>query len=133
MTRAEHRSRLRAAFLGVAVALALAIAVVLLGLGIALLIAGLLTWVHPGQVASAWARTLTGLGLIGLGVCLAALGWPGVGWLRRIGKPRGETETALGRMLKFVAAVGILLALICLPFGTAIHAAAHVPWFGWER
>jgi len=29
--------------------------------------------------------------------------------------------------------IGLLLALICLPFGAAIHATAHGPWLGWGR
>ena len=36
----------------------------------------------------------------------------------------------MNRTLKFVAIVGILLALICLPFAAAIRAAAHGSWFG---
>jgi hypothetical protein len=117
MTGAEHGSRLRGGFPGAVAVMSLAIGLPLFGLGIVLLAAGILSWLHPIAVASAWARTLAGLGLIGGGTCLAALGWLGTG--RRI-----------GRRLKFIAAIGLLMALICLPFGAAIHAAAHAPWLG---
>jgi uncharacterized integral membrane protein len=49
----------------------------------------------------------------------------------RIPRPVSEEETALQRARKFVAVIGILLALICLPFAAAIHATAHTPWLGW--
>lgn len=135
MTGGQSPPRWRDAFLAVAAALSLAIAVPIFALGLALLIAGILSWLHAGDVASAWARTLAGLGLIGGGACLAALGWPGVGWLsigtyREVGAHR-EAETATSRRLKFIAVIGILLALACLPFGVAIRAATHAPWLGW--
>jgi hypothetical protein len=82
MVGAQSRSRLRGALLGVAAALSLAIALALCTLGVALLIAGIGSWLHPGDVAAAWARTLVAIGLIGAAACLAALGWPGIGWLR---------------------------------------------------
>lgn len=96
---------------GVAAGLfALSVVLVLICLaGLGLLVMGFQSWVHPGNVASAWARTLAGVGLMG--------GSGGAIALRR------------GR--KFVAVVGIVLALICLPFAAAIHASAHAPWFGW--
>ena len=131
MVGGQSASTLRGAFLGGVAALSLAIALPLFALGVALLMAGILSWLHAGDVASAWARTLAGVGLIGGGACLAALGWPGVGWLR-IGGGR-EGETALSRGLKFVAVIGLLLALVCLPFGAAIRVAAHGPWLGWGR
>jgi hypothetical protein len=124
---------LRGALLGVAAALSLAIALPLFALGVVLLIAGILSWMHPGDVASAWARTLAGVGLIGAAACLAALGGPGVGWLRIGEMTRRETEMALSRRLRFVAVIGLLLVLVCLPFGAAIRAAAHGPWLGWGR
>jgi hypothetical protein len=120
MTGAEHGSQLRAGFVGAVAVTSLAIGLPLFGLGIVLLAAGVLSWLHPVAVASAWARTLAGLGLIGGGTCLTALGWLGTGWRIR-------------RRLKFIAAIGLLLALICLPFGVAIHAAAHGTWLGWGR
>lgn len=128
-----RRASLRDALLGVAAALSLAIGLPLFTLGVALLIAGILSWLHPGDDASAWARTLTGVGLIGGAACLAALGWPGVGWLRIGETTRRETGMALSRRLKFVAVIGLLLALVCLPFGAAIGVAAHGPWLGWGR
>lgn len=133
MVGEQSRSRLRGALLGVAAALSLAIALALFTLGVALLLAGILSWLHPGEVAAAWARTLVAMGLIGAAACLAALGWPGIGWLRIGEMARRETEVGLSRRLKFVAVIGILLALICLPFGAAIRAAAHGPWLGWGR
>ena len=135
--------RLRGALLGVAAALSLAIALPVFTLGVALLIAGILSWLHPGDVAAAWARTLLGLGLIGAGACLASLGWPGVGWLRigarremgvrREAEAHREAETAMSRGLRFVAVIGLLLALVCLPFGAAIQVTTHGPWLGWGR
>jgi hypothetical protein len=122
---------------------AVAVALFLICLvGIALLIAGVASWVHPIDVASAWARTLGGIGLIGGSAALAALGWLAVERLagplpdfahlryRARRSPEGE-ESALHRARKFVAVVGILLALICLPFAAAIHASAHEPWLAW--
>lgn len=122
-------------------AVAVALSLICL-VGIALLIAGVASWVHPVEVASAWARTLGGIGLIGGSAALAALGWLAVERLGgRLGdfahlrhrarrSPEGE-ESALQRARKFVAVVGILLALICLPFAAAIHATAHQPWLAW--
>jgi uncharacterized sodium:solute symporter family permease YidK len=133
MTRVEDRSLRRGTLLGVATVLALTIAAALLALGIALFVAGLLTWVHRGHVASAWARTLAGVGLIGGGACLAALGSLTIGWLR-IGRMGSRwDDAAVSRLLKFAAVIGFLVVLICLPFGAAIQAAAHGPWFGWGR
>ena len=133
MVREQSSLRRRGAFLGVAAAVSLAIAVPLFALGIALLIAGTLSWLHPNDLAAAWARTLAGVGLIGGSAFLAALGWPVAGWLRIGGMAHGERETAMSRRLKFLAVIGLLLALICLPFGGAIHATAHGPWLGWGR
>lgn len=112
--------------------------------GFALLVAGVSSWLHPVAVAAAWARTLGGVGLIGGSAGLAALGWlvverlPGplgrFAHLRyRIPHPVSDEETALQRARKFVAVIGILLALICLPFAAAIHATSHAPWLGWGR
>jgi hypothetical protein len=117
----------------VAAALSWAIALPLFAPGVALLIAAILSCLHPGDVAAAWPRTLTGVGLIGAAARLAALGWPGIGWLRIGEMARRETEVGLSRRLEFVAVIGILLALICLPFGAAIRAAADGPWLGWGR
>jgi hypothetical protein len=107
---------------------ALAVALLMVGvLGIVLLFAGLSSWLHPGDVAAAWARTLGGVGLIGGSAALAALLWLAVE--RVVGSGSGG-ESRLRRARKFVAAIGILLALICLPFAAAIHASAHAPWLG---
>ena len=107
---------------------ALAVALLIVGVvGIALLVDGLLTWLHPGAVAAAWARTLGGVGLIGGSAALAALLWLAVEGF--VGRARQE-ETAVRRARKFVAVIGILLALICLPFAAAIHVSAHAPWLG---
>ena len=123
--------------MGIAAALCLAIALPVFTLGVALLIAGILSWLHPGDVAAAWARTLVGVGLTGAGACLAALGWPGVGWLRmgarRETGAHREAAMAMSRGLRFVAVIGLLLALVCLPFGAAIQATTHGPWLGWGR
>lgn len=78
-------------------------------------------------VAAAWARTLAGIGLIGGCAALAALLWLAVE--RSVGRAPQE-ETAVRRARKFVAVIGILLALVCLPFAAAIHASAHTPWLG---
>jgi hypothetical protein len=97
-------------------------------MGIALLVAGLASWMHPGSVAAAWARTLAGIGLIGGSAALAALLWLAA---ERLTSRASHEETAVRRARKFVAAIGILLALVCLPFAAAIHASAHAPWLGW--
>lgn len=164
MSGAESLWRLRRILAGlilgvIALALfALAVALFLICLaGIALLVEGVASWLHPVDVASAWARTLAGIGLIGGSAGLAALGWLAVERLvGPLGKLAGlrygshpqvsegealeresaetvavERETGVQRARKFVAIVGILLALICLPFAVAIHAAAHGPWFAW--
>jgi hypothetical protein len=146
MSHAGSLSRLRRFLAGfvlcvvVLAAFAIAVALFLICLvGIALLVAGLVSWLRPVDVASAWARTLGGLGLVGGSAGLAALGWLAV---ERLAGPLGdfarlryrapeEEETTLQRTRKFVAVVGILLALICLPFAAAIHASAHGPWLGW--
>ena len=125
--------------IGVAIfVLAAALFLICLG-GIALLVAGVSSWLRPGDVAAAWARTLGGVGLISGSIGLAALGWlaverlaspPGLFAHLRHGAPRslpGE-ETGVRRARTFVAAIGILLALICLPFAAAIHATVHGPW-----
>lgn len=123
MSRAADPSRLRRALLG-AVALILATAAIaLLVLGAGLLIAGIFSWLRPINVAFAWARTLTGVGLMGGSAGLAALAW-----LAMRGKAR--PQTVMNRKLKFAAVIGSLLALICLPFGAAIGAMTHVSWFG---
>jgi hypothetical protein len=108
---------------------ALAVAVLAVAvMGIALLVAGLSSWMHPGAVAAAWARTLAGIGLSGGSAALAALLWLAA---ERLTGRASQGETAVRRARKFVAVIGILLALICLPFAVAIHASAHAPWFGW--
>jgi hypothetical protein len=104
---------------------ALAVALLIAGiLGIVLFIAGLASWLHPGEVAVAWARTLAGIGLIGGSAALGALLWLAVesvaGW--------GTGEGSVHRARKFIAVIGLLLALICLPFAAAIHVSAHKPW-----
>ena len=107
---------------------ALAVALLIIGvMGVVLLVAGLSSWLHPGEVAAAWARTLGGIGLIGGSSALAALLWLAVE--RFAGRAQPE-ETAVRRARKFVAVIGILLALVCLPFAVAIHASAHAPWLG---
>lgn len=148
MAGAPHQSRLRrilAAITLCVVALAtfaVAVALFLICLaGFAMLIGGISSWLHPVDVASAWARTLGGIGLIGGSAGLAALGWLAVerlaGPLGRLARLRSraprsasEGETSLQRARKFVALVGILIALICLPFAAAIHATTHAPWLG---
>lgn len=122
---------------------ALAVALLITGLvGVALLAAGLASWLHPADVAAAWARTLGGIGLIGGSAGLTALGSLAIerlaGPLARLGRQRpgapraaAEGEAGPGRARKFVAVVGILMALICLPFAAAIHASARAPWLGW--
>src|SRR5579885_988151 len=99
MSRAEKQFRPRrvvAALILCAVVLAVFAAVVGLFLvclaGFALLIAGISSWLHPVDVASAWARTLGGVGLIGGGAGFSALGWWAVerlaGPLRRLARLR---------------------------------------------
>jgi len=120
----------------------LAAALFLIGLvGVALLLDGLSSWMHAIDVAAAWARTLGGIGLVGASSGLAALGWllveRLVGPLGRFARLRNSAatagagaETPWQRARKFVAAIGLLLALICLPFAAAIHAASHASWLG---
>ncbi|HEX3844271.1 MAG TPA: hypothetical protein VHV80_07920 [Steroidobacteraceae bacterium] len=123
MSHAAYLPRLRQALLSAVALLRVASALVLLALGIALLIAGLLSWLRPVNVASAWARTLAGVGLVGGSAGFAAFAWLAFrGWARR--------QTVMNRKLKFAAVIGSLLALICLPFGAAIGAITHVSWFG---
>lgn len=162
MTQAEPASRPRRFIAGIIlcgiglVLFAVSVALFLVCLaGIGLLVAGMVSWLHPVDVAAAWARTLAGVGLIGGSAGIGALGWLGVerlvgplgrfAQLRR--RPRhfaaaGEDAAsgaparvaraaALRRIRKFVAIIGILSALICLPFAAAIHESAHAPWFGW--
>ena len=108
--------------------------------GIGFLIVGLVSWLHPVDVASAWAHTLAGVGLIGGSTGTGALGWQALEKLRgpfgaagKVSAQNGsESESALRRARKFVAVIGILLALVCLPFAAAIHASAHVPWLEWS-
>ncbi|HVS77121.1 MAG TPA: hypothetical protein VHE11_09315 [Steroidobacteraceae bacterium] len=140
MTRGWNLSRLPAAFrlpvLGLValVAIASAIGVLIAGLlGLALLVAGIVSWLRPGDLTEAWARTLAGAGSIGISGALAALAWTAGSAFAHARRPdldpaRGE---ATRRTLKFVAILGILLALVCLPFAAAIHATAHKPWLGW--
>jgi hypothetical protein len=107
---------------------ALAIALLIVGvLGIVLLIAGVASWLHSGEVAAAWARTLAGIGLIGGSAAFAALLWLAV---ERVVGGGSLEESRVQRARKFVAAIGILLALVCLPFAAAIHVSAHRPWLG---
>lgn len=133
-TRAEDSSLPRRVLAGpipyvvALVAGALAIALLIVGvLGIVLLVAGISSWFHPGEVAAAWARTLAGLGLIGGSAALAALLWLAV---ERVVGGGSAAESRIQRARKFVAAIGILLALVCLPFAAAIHVSAHEPWLG---
>jgi hypothetical protein len=107
---------------------ALAVALLAVGvMGIALLIAGASSWIHRDAVAAAWARTLAGIGLIGGSAALGALLWLAA---EKLTGRAPQEETAVRRARKFVAAIGILLALVCLPFAAAIHASAHTSWLG---
>lgn len=123
MSQAEPLSRVRMALLGFIALMAYAIAAALFVLGIALLVVGILSWLHPIHVAVAWARTLAGVGLIGSGAAFAALGRLAVAAM-------ADREIAISRKLKFAALIGILLALICLPFAAAIKTVAHASWLG---
>src|SRR6185312_5855958 len=124
MTRAESLLQLRQALMGLVALVVCAFAATLLVLGVVLLAAGILTWLHPVDVASAWARTLAGIGLIGCSATFAALGWLALrGMARR--------EIVMNRKLKFAGVLGTLLALICLPLAAAIGATAHGSWSGW--
>lgn len=151
MSGAAHKPQLPAALrlAGMCVAalvmlaLASGLALALL-LGIVLLIAGILSWLGPVDVADAWARTLAGIGLIGGSAGLAALAWAVREWpISLLGElarrrpqgadPASERVILRNQRLKFVAGIGILLALMCLPFAAAIHATARGPWLGWGR
>jgi hypothetical protein len=123
MSRAADPSRLRRALLGAVALLLVASALALLVLGAGLLIAGIFAWLRPINVAFAWARTLTGVGLMGGGAGLVALAWLAF-------REMAQRQTVMNRKLKFAAVIGTLLALICLPFGAAIGAMTHVSWFG---
>ena len=62
-----------------AVVFAFAIALFVIGVvGVVLLVVGLFSWIHPGDLASAWSRTLAGIGLIGASAGFGALGWLGL-------------------------------------------------------
>jgi len=135
MIRAEDSSRPRRILAGpIPYGVALVVGVLAVALlivvvtGIVLLVAGLSSWLHPGDIAAAWARTLGGTGLIGGSAALAALLWLAV---ERFAGRAPQEETAVRRARKFVAVIGILLALVCLPFAAAIHVSAHAPWLGW--
>lgn len=146
MNRSRPRSALTVTLLWFLALLvfALAAALFIIGLiGIALLFEGLKAWIHPADLASAWARTLAGIGLIGGSTGLVALGWLALDRLARSPgaaarvplrvlylAPASDGDAAPRWARKFVAVVGILLALICLPFAVGIHAAAHGPWLG---
>lgn len=123
MNRAAYLPRLRQALLRAAALLLATSALALCALGIALLVAGLLSWLRPANVASAWARTLAGIGLAGASTGFAALAWLAFAAL-------AQRRAVMNRKLKFAAVIGSLLALICLPFGAAIGAMTHVSWFG---
>ena len=103
--------------------------------GIGLLVGGIVSWVHPVDVAAAWARTLAGIGLIGGSAGVGAVGWlaveASVEPLGKFARLRLHPSHPAQRPRKFIAVVGLLLALICLPFAAAIHVSAHAPWFGW--
>lgn len=142
MTSAALESRVRRIVTGLilyGVAATLFAVSVALGLtllaGVGLLVGGIVSWVHPVDVAAAWARTLGGIGLIGGSAGIGALGWLAVeglvGPLGRLAHLRLHPNHPARRPRKFVAVVGLLLALICLPFAAAIHVSAHAPWFGW--
>ena len=142
MSPAESLPRLRRYIAGtilcvIALALfALSVALILILLaGIGLLVGGIVSWVHPVDVASAWARTLAGVGLISGSAGMGALGWLVVeglvGPLGKLARLRPPPDHPVRRTRTFVAVVGLLVALICLPFAAAIHASAHAPWFGW--
>ena len=103
-----------------------AVALLMAGvLGLVLFVAGLSSWLHPPEVAAAWSRTLAGIGLIGGSAALAALLWLAA---ERVAGAGSTEEGGVGRARKFVAVIGILLALVCLPFAAAIHLSAHAPW-----
>lgn len=131
MSSAESTSRFRRDLAGtilcvVALALfAVSVALVLIFLaGFDLLVLGITSWVHPFDVAVAWARTLGGIGLMGGSAGIAALGWLGVerlvGPLGKLAHLRLPTHHPARRTRSFVAVIGLLLALICLPFAGAI-------------
>ena len=135
MSSAASPSRLRGVLAGlilcvvVLAVFAAGVALLIICLvGIALLIAGLASWLHPVDVAAAWARTLGGIGLIGGTAALAALLWLA---LERLAGAGSDDESRMRRARKFVAVIGIVLALVCLPFAAAIHVSAHAPWLGW--
>lgn len=111
-------------------------------LGIVLLAAGVASWAHHVDVAASWARTLAGIGLIGASCGFIALGWLALGGMApplgdfarlryRVLDPADDGHAAASRALKFFAAIGLLLALICLPFAAAIRVSAHGSWLGW--
>lgn len=122
---------------GVALALfAVCVALILILLaGVGLFVEGIASWLRPVDVAVAWARTLAGVGLIGGSAGIGALGWLAVeklaGRLGNLARLRPHLSHPALRPRKFVAVIGVLLALICLPFAAAIHVSAHAPWFGW--
>jgi hypothetical protein len=128
MTRGENLPRPRALLLCVFAleVLVFAVGLTVFGLGIGLLVAGLLAWLHPVHVAFAWTSTLGGIGLIGGGAACAALAWLAIGAvvpvLGEAALLRYGALSPAARSLRFLAAIGILLALICLPFAAAIRA-----------
>jgi hypothetical protein len=131
MTRGEKPARLGGALLCLFAleVLAFTVAVGVVGLGVGSLIVGLLSWLRAVDVAFAWASTLGGMGLIGGGIAGAAFAWLALGGvvprLGDIQRLRYRALSPAARTLKFMAAIGILLALICLPFAAAILVGVH--------
>ena len=111
---------------GIALALfAVCVALILILLaGVGLLVEAIVSWLRPVDVAVAWAQTLAGVGFIGGSAGFGALGWLAVeklaGRLGKLARLRPHLSHPALRPRKFVAVIGILLALICLPFAAAI-------------
>lgn len=118
-----------------------AAALALTGLaGLALLALAGLGWAQGLDVPGAWTRTLAGIGLLGGGAGAESLCWLAIrGLLRRsdaggalsarVLEITGE-DSGIGRAMKFIAVIGLVSALICLPLAAGLRAAFGRPLFG---
>jgi hypothetical protein len=108
--------------------------------GLALLGLGIRGWLHPVDVPAAWTRTLAGIGLLSGSAGAESLCWLAVAGLIRRAHARGticsrvleitDEETGIGRAMKFIAVIGLVSALICLPLAAGLRAGFGRPWFG---
>ena len=140
MAAQARQAPLKQVALGALLLAAAAILAVTCLTGLALLALGALAWVHPADVPAAWTRTLAGIGLLGGSAGGESLCWLGIaGLIRRRGAAGmlaervlaiTSEESGIGRAMKFIAAIGLVSALVCLPLAAGLRAGFGRPWFG---